>query len=201
MTFGGLACCGLMPSGGGGGGGQATAVVLLGGVTDITDSSGVGGGGGGGGGAGGDGDVCFVVADGAAGLLVWALPRKPSSRPTPEEDGEEQEKKEKEALGLDSRQAVRITLPEGRHALCVSVRPGAQQRPLVACGSDDGTVVLLSFRQRSAVTEGAGASSSSVAADVVRVLRVAGGEEGITGSGTVVWSADGRWLWRRSAMG
>ena len=75
--------------------------------------------------------------------------------------------------GSSSRQAVRITLPRGRHALCVSVRPGAQQRPLVACGSDDGTVVLLSFRQRSAVTEGAGASSSSVAADVVRVLSVA----------------------------
>ena len=91
--------------------------------------------------------------------------------------GAGEKEKEKEALGLDSRQAVRITLPEGRHALCVSVRPGAQQRPLVACGSDDGTVVLLSFRQRSAVTEGAGASSSSVAADVVRVLRVAGGED------------------------
>ena len=121
----------------------------------------------------------LAIADGVAGLLLWHLAPNALEAEGPQ-------------LGVDSRCAMRVPLPNGRRALCLAVRPqgaaaaSAATAPLLACGCDAGTVVLLALGDAPAPTEEA------------RVLHVGGRAEGVR---QLAWSADGAWLYATVGCG
>ena len=154
-------------------GGQ-TGVVELPAPPDVSDASAPAG------------EIVFTVADGAAGLLLWRLER--SSLHAVEC-----------ALGVDSRRAARLPLPDGRRALCLAVRPSAPSTtsaPMLAVGCEQGTLMLLSLGPSSnweAAAEG-GARASAASERVVRVA--ASASHALTESvAQLAWSTDGMWLY------
>jgi hypothetical protein len=163
MTFGGLTA--------GPRGGAQTAAVALPRTPDVSD------------GASGEAadEALFLLADDAAGLLAWRLAR--ASPKATHDDG----------MGVDSRRATRLALPDGRRALCVALRPRAAEMgapPLLACGCATGVVVLITID----AAADAPLRAAAAAAHVLRVAPDAPTER--PGDVThLAWSADGSWLY------
>ena len=154
----------------------------------------------------------LAVADGAAGVIAWQMALTHSAL----EDN----------LGVDSRRAVRLALPDGCSALCIALRPPRPNAPpVLACGCERGGVVLLTLdapattsssttntNTSSSITTTTNTTSSSsssssplpapqpVSVTASRVIRLADGPAAArTSVLQLTWSADGAWLYAASA--
>jgi hypothetical protein len=80
----------------------------------------------------------LLMADGAHGLVSWRLSSGFMHADKSEDELE---------LGVDSRRASRVLLPDGPRVLCLALsQPSAIARaPMLACGCDDGTLILLAM--------------------------------------------------------
>jgi hypothetical protein len=130
----------------------------------------------------------LAIADGAGGVIAWKISTSPLAL-------------HETCLGVDSRCARRLALPDGLHALCIAVRPRWMQggllssthQSLLACGCDQGCVVLLSVDTAAEGAIAAGARTVPVASP-----SGSGGTNSHAHTANVIWSADGAWLYAAS---
>ena len=128
-----------------------------------------------------DFDAALVVADGTAGVIIWRLGEAGTSALS------------EDTLGVDSRRSRRIPMPNGIRVISIALRPAvgghSHQAPLLACGCDQGRVVLLALPHEAVVR------ATNLAP--VRVLEVS-----TAGNlSLLAWSADGEWLYAGSHTG
>ena len=130
----------------------------------------------GGAGAPGGDELVFAIVDGAAGVLLWRLVSSDGYKPLDAD------------LGIDSRRAARLPMPDAHRVVCLATHPAKPS--VLVCGCERGVVVILTLGPSSTWQPNAHGNAHASAA-AVRVVRAAPGGEAVS---HVVWSADGVWL-------